>query len=135
MDKALCLAVGSLAGGFARWAMSEAIAQRTGGRFPFGTLAVNLLGCLLIGVFHGLGESRLGAQGRMLLMVGLCGAFTTFSTAILEGSTLVDRGDWRSALTYLAASVVLGFALFRAGAAATRLEPAPVRAIGEAGLE
>ena len=120
MNAMIGLAVGSLAGGFSRWLLTEAVQRVVGARFPFGTLTVNLAGCLLIGVLHGLGEERLGVQGRMLLMVGFCGAFTTFSTWILECSTLLDRGEWRSALGYAAASGVLGLLLFRAGSAATR---------------
>ena len=120
MNAMICLAAGSLVGGFARWLLSDAVSRGLGVRFPFGTLAVNLSGCFLIGALHGLGEARLGAQGRLLLMTGFCGAFTTFSAWILESSTLIDRGEWRGALGYVLASVVLGLALFRAGAAATR---------------
>lgn len=118
MEKILCLAAGSLAGGFGRWLMTDAFGQAALSRYPLGTFAVNLLGCLLIGFFFGLGESRLGEQGRLLWMTGFCGAFTTFSTWILDAGAMADRGDWRGALAYLAASVLLGFLLFRSGTAA-----------------
>lgn len=125
MNMAICLAAGSLVGGFARWLLAGAVHGAVGSRFPFGTLAVNLSGCLLIGALHGLGEVRLGAQGRMLLMVGFCGAFTTFSAWMLESSAMLDRGDWKGASAYLVLSVILGFALFRLGAAAGRIVSAP----------
>ena len=119
MDKFASLIVGSLVGGVARWLFSEALSKAGDGRFPYGTLLVNLSGCLLIGVLHGLSETRfpLSAQGRMLLVVGFCGAFTTFSTLMLEASALVDRGNVAGACSYVLVSVVTGFLLFRAGAA------------------
>lgn len=117
MEKMLCLAAGSLVGGFARWLASDFAG---GSRFPFGTLLVNLSGCLLIGVLHGLGDARLSGNGRMLLMIGFCGAFTTFSTWMLEASSMLDRADSRGALAYVMASVVLGFVLLRAGSFAAR---------------
>lgn len=113
--------MGSLIGGFARWFLTDAIQASSASRFPFGTLGVNLLGCLLIGVLHGVGESRLGPHGRLLLMTGFCGAFTTFSTWMLESSVMLDRGDWRGVLAYMTLSVVLGFVLFRLGSMAAHL--------------
>lgn len=120
MDKVLCLGVGSLVGGFARWFMADAFQSASGSGFPFGTLAVNLSGCLFIGVLHGFGESRLGPHGRLLLMTGFCGAFTTFSTWMLESSVMLDRGDWRGVFLYMTLSVALGLALFRLGATAAQ---------------
>ena len=120
MDKIFCLGIGSLVGGFSRWLMADALQSSSGSSFPFGTLAVNLSGCLLIGALHGLGESRLGPHGRVLLMTGFCGAFTTFSTWMLESSVMLDRGDWRGVFLYMALSVALGFALFRLGAMAAQ---------------
>lgn len=118
MEKILGLAAGSVAGGVARWLVADWLRHP---RFPYGTLAVNLSGCLLVGLLHGLGESRLSPGARLLLVTGFCGAFTTFSAWILESSSLLDRGDWRSAAVNIAGSVVLGLALFRAGQAAGRL--------------
>lgn len=121
MDKVLCLAAGSLAGGFARWLIADAFQKQAGG-FPLGTLLVNLSGCLIIGILHGLGETRLplSPHGRMLLMVGFCGAFTTFSALILESSVMIDKGNTSGAAAYVAASVLIGLLFFRSGAAAAR---------------
>ncbi len=104
------LAVGGVAGTLARYAASGALAS------PFATLLVNLTGCLLIGFFdaatakRGLG----GANGRVLLMSGFCGAYTTFSTLILELDALLRVSPLRGA-GYVLLSVAAGLALFRAG--------------------
>ncbi len=115
MNQWICLGVGSMLGGFGRWALTEAMQRGVPPRFPVGTLAVNLSGCLLIGVLYGLGETRLSPQARIFLMTGFCGAYTTFSTWMLECSTMMDGGNWRGALAYASASVLVGFFLFRAG--------------------
>lgn len=118
MDRILALAVGSLAGGFARWMLSGFVLKSTRAEFPYGTLLVNLSGCLLIGLLHGLEGTRfpLSVNGRMLLMIGFCGAFTTFSTWMMETSLMMDRGNVWGAFGYLSASILLGFGLFRIGA-------------------
>ena len=117
MDKILSLAVGSMAGGMARWFLSEAVARAVGRSFPYGTLTVNLAGCFILGLLYSLGESRLplSPAARMLLMVGFCGSFTTFSTFMLESSAMADKGNLSGALGYIVVSVLLGFGLFRAG--------------------
>ncbi|HRY29999.1 MAG TPA: CrcB family protein, partial [Elusimicrobiota bacterium] len=88
MEKWIYLAVGSVAGGFARYLLSGAVHSKWGSGFPYGTLAVNLCGCFLIGLLNGLAEEKflLNPHARLLLMTGFCGAFTTFSTIMLESS-------------------------------------------------
>jgi len=128
MDRMLCLAAGSVAGGFARWLLSDFMIA-PGSKLPWGTLVVNLSGCLLMGILHGLGEnsSIMSVRGRMLLLVGFCGAFTTFSTWMLESSVLMDKGASRTALAYILVSVILGFAFLRAGAFLQGLRPFQTR--------
>lgn len=119
----LSLAVGSLAGGFARYWLAGAVYRGLGTSFPYGTLAVNMAGCFLIGLFDALASERfvLGPASRLLLMTGFCGAFTTFSTLALETSNLMKGGDFARALLNAAGSVVLGLILLRLGALAGRL--------------
>jgi fluoride exporter len=116
------LAAGSLAGGFARWGVYLAL-QRPGSKIPAATFLINMLGCLLIGLFEGLAQTRsaLSPEARLLLMTGFCGCFTTFSTFIHETSGLLDAGRPASALGYVLLSVLLGFALFRLGHALANL--------------
>ncbi len=82
---------------------------------PIATLIVNCLGCLLLGILVGLGEryTRFGdSTAYMMLSVGICGAFTTFSTFSADTIRLMDTGHFLLALTYLLATILLGFLLF-----------------------
>ncbi len=78
--------------------------------FPYGTLAVNVVGCLLIGVLAGLADTRdiLSTEVRLLLVVGILGGFTTFSAFGNETMALVRNGAFIGALTNVALQVVLG---------------------------
>jgi|SRR5581483_11539840 len=111
------LVAGSVAGGFARYLAAGAVYDWLGSEFPYGTLVVNLSGCLLIGVFDGLAERFvLRTEMRVLLMTGFCGAYTTFSTFILETSNLMKEGQLGRAAANVFLSVIAGFVLFRLGA-------------------
>lgn len=81
---------------------------------PWGTLVVNLVGCFLLGLLMGVGERYTHFNGNVYLMltVGLCGAFTTFSTFTADTFRLLDNGQWLMAIGYVVVSVVLGFVLF-----------------------
>ena len=81
---------------------------------PWGTLSVNVLGCFLLGILIGLGEryTSFPKEVYLMLTVGLCGSFTTFSTFASDFFRLQHAGQFLLALAYLTASVVLGFAMF-----------------------
>jgi CrcB protein len=113
----LMVAVGSALGGVARVALSSALMRRWGASFPWGTLAVNLAGCFLIGLLVGVGEQRwrMGPELRLLLMAGFCGGFTTFSTFAMETSGLLKSGLMWPALLYVTGSTILGVFLFGVG--------------------
>jgi fluoride exporter len=108
MTKILWVAAGSAAGGVCRYLLGTAAVRLWGQSFPWGTMAINLLGCGLIGWIAGRGFSE---QGKLLLATGFCGGFTTFSAFALEASAL---GGGRSA-AYIAASVAGGLVAFRLG--------------------
>ena len=112
------LAIGGVTGAFARYVLAGAIYRKLGTGFPYGTLIVNLSGCLLIGIFKSWAEEKLflGPNGRILLMTGFCGAYTTFSTLMLETSNLAKDGEMLLAFANVVVSAILGFILFRAGA-------------------
>lgn len=118
----MSLVAGSVGGGLARYAVIAAF-KRIGIAEPsFATLAVNAVGCLLIGLITGLIELRahFSPEMRVLLITGLCGAFTTFSTFIFDAAVLVRTGHAARALLYMVGSVAVGFALFLLGGAAAR---------------
>ncbi|MBI4061769.1 MAG: CrcB family protein [Elusimicrobia bacterium] len=111
------LAAGGAAGTAARFWAARALPAA-----PWGTLAVNLSGCFLIGLFEA-GAARRGWGGphaRALLITGFCGAYTTFSTLILELDALLAVSPARGA-AYVLVSVGAGLALFRAGVLLGRL--------------
>ncbi|MBI4376148.1 MAG: fluoride efflux transporter CrcB [Elusimicrobia bacterium] len=122
MGKWTNLLVGTLAGGVARYVLAGAVYRVLGTNFPYGTLVVNLSGCLAIGILDALAEDKflLGPEARVLLMVGFCGAFTTFSTLILETDHLLRDGEWARAVINAGGSLILGLLLFRLGLMAAR---------------
>ena len=100
--------LGSALGGGARLYLSTLVARGLGTSFPWGTLAVNVLGSALIGLLAGLSDSArmpLSADVRGFLMVGVMGGFTTFSSFSLQTLTLAQDGDWLRAGGNVAASV------------------------------
>lgn len=82
----IAVGLGSCTGGILRYLVSKLSDSVTDGRFPLGTLAVNLAGCLIIGILSALAEKGgiANANVRLFLTVGICGGFTTFSTFMNE---------------------------------------------------
>ena len=117
MKKILAIAIGSLTGGFARYYLAGAIYRVFGTSFPYGTFAVNLTGCFLIGLLSCLADRKflIGPEMKLLLMIGFCGAFTTFSTFMLETSNLMKDGELLKVFLNILLSVVGGFLVFRLG--------------------
>ncbi len=79
------IAIGSALGGMGRYFVSGVITTLTGGTFPYGTMLVNITGCLVIGFFATLtgpdGRLLVGTPARQFVMVGICGGYTTFSSS------------------------------------------------------
>ncbi len=107
----LWIALGSAIGGVARFWCSNLIAVSTGSKFPWGTLAVNVIGSFIIGLFAVLTgpDVRIMAHpdARIFVMVGLCGGFTTFSSFSLQTLTLARDGEFFQAGANVVLSVVL----------------------------
>jgi len=116
------IGIGGFAGAIARYALDGWVATRTAASFPFGTLAVNLTGSLLIGILFALAIERdvLSAELRGPLMIGFVGAYTTFSTLALETWRLAEDGAWLLAVANLGGSAVLGVVAVVAGLAIGR---------------
>jgi fluoride exporter len=98
------------AGTLARYGMQGLIQQRTGPGFPSGTLAVNLVGCFLLGGIaqYALMHLTIPPEWRIGITVGFFGAFTTFSTFSWETAKMLEDGEWARAAAYVLASVVGG---------------------------
>ena len=111
MTNVLLVALGGSIGAVARYKMSGWILHHTiDWRFPAGTFAVNVLGCLVAGILAGLVEKHdlFSADTRLFFFTGILGGFTTFSAFGLETMFLVQRGQFLMAASNVAASVVAG---------------------------
>jgi len=104
------VALGGAIGAVARYQLSLWIHGRWPVPFPAATFAVNMVGCLLLGVLAGALDARttLPAMVRLFAGVGVLGAFTTFSTFELETLAALERGATGVALSYVASSVMVG---------------------------
>lgn len=108
----LIIGLGGFAGTMARYLSQQLVYRYYPVTFPYGTLAVNLLGCFLIGIFFALSEkgSVLTPEWRMFLTTGFCGGFTTFSTFSYESVQLINDRQFVYLGVYATASVVAGIA-------------------------
>ena len=104
----LAIFAGGGLGSVCRYLLGTLVQGRNASGFPVGTLVVNVLGCVAIGVLaRVLLDTEENLMLRSALIVGFCGGFTTFSAFSLELLGLVNTGQWARAGTYVAASVVL----------------------------
>ena len=112
----MAVGAGSFIGGVGRYLVSLAM-KGIGKGFPWATLSVNLLGCLLIGLLWGLlsRNATESTSGGLFLTVGLCGGFTTFSTFSKEALTMLQAGQIGGFATYVIVSVIAGIALVALG--------------------
>ena len=109
MSQLLAIAAGGAVGALLRFWMSTAVYAHAGRGFPWGTLAVNVLGSLLMGLLYAwlLERAVAGPAARAFLLIGLLGAFTTFSTFSIETMNLIEAGQLSRALFNMLLSVVL----------------------------
>jgi CrcB protein len=113
----LLVGLGGGLGSMARYCCQRWITMNYLSSFPWGTFAVNIIGCFLIGIFWGLSfRSFQGNENwKLFLMTGLCGGYTTFSAFTLEGIGLIKEQKMFLFFSYIAASVILGLAATFAG--------------------
>lgn len=109
----LVVFIGGGLGSLMRYGVSLALGEMS---FPLATFAANIIGCFLIGAF-GSASVRFawGETTRLLLMAGLCGGFTTFSTFSRESLALAQAGRWCAFVAYAVGSVSLGIAAVALG--------------------
>jgi len=115
MLNVILVAVGGAIGSVARYLTGQFALRQFGPNFPWGTLVVNIVGSLAIGIFAELIARRFSApqEWRLFIITGFLGGFTTFSAFSLDVAALADRGDLFLALIYIATSLLVSlFAVF-----------------------
>jgi CrcB protein len=122
MTKYLWVALGGALGSLARYVVGLWIYERLGTRFPYGTLAVNISGCFIIGLALTVLDQRMGLPPawRLAIPIGFVGAYTTFSTFEYETLRLAQNGQAGMGLLYVLTSVVVGYAAVWLGTVAGR---------------
>ena len=113
----ILIGLGGFAGAISRYLVDGFVSERTAGAFPWGTLVVNLTGSFVLGLLFAMTTERaiLPADIRGPVMIGFIGAYTTFSTYMLESWGLLESGSWAPALANVGGSVVLGLVAVAAG--------------------
>jgi CrcB protein len=123
MSYYLIIALGGALGAISRYWLSSVAEKYNSGLFPVGTLTVNLLGSLLIGIFFVvlLEKIQLATHLRPLIIIGFLGAFTTFSTFSIDALLLIEQGHYATAAGYLLISVTSCITAAWIGMSVTRL--------------
>ncbi|MGK0290313.1 MAG: CrcB protein [bacterium] len=124
MMPALWVALGGASGATLRFVVSSAVQKQfPQSNFPFGTFTVNILGCLIIGILAGISEQKqlLSNEMRMLLITGVLGGFTTFSSFGLESFQLLKTAQLTTAFANLFLHLLLGLLAVWLGGQIARL--------------
>ena len=116
------IAVGAVAGASARYFLSTLIARDISSAFPYGTLLINITGSLVVGFFLVFSTERalLDPRWRLLVAIGFCGSYTTFSSYAFESFALMEQGQWLLTGINIVASNALCLVPVLAGAAIAR---------------
>ena len=113
VNNILLVGIGGAVGSILRYAMQRWINLNI---FPYGTFAVNILGCLIIGLLAGLAAKHLITESsKLLLITGFCGGFTTFSAFSIEALQMLDENRWLTFAIYVSLSIGLGILATLAG--------------------
>jgi CrcB protein len=121
-NRLVLLAVAGAVGTLCRYWLGDLMQRLCGSSFPWGTLTINVLGCLLFGLVWTLADERMliSPQARIVILTGFMGAFTTFSTFAFESAQMLSDAEWLRAFANIAlenvagiAAVFVGFALGR----------------------
>ena len=96
MNRVLVISIGAILGANARWFISRFASRILGPVFPYGTLFINVTGSFIVGFFMIWSSERvlLDPRWRLLVVIGFCGAFTTFSSFAFETMAYFEQGQW-----------------------------------------
>lgn len=109
MKLVLAIGAGGFIGGMLRYLLSTFINTQATASFPLGTLAVNIIGCFLIGMVFGIfDKGGISQEWKLFLATGILGGFTTFSAFSMDTFSLLKNGFVFNALLYVLASLLLG---------------------------
>lgn len=108
---------GGFIGASARYWVASLIHQKNSNDFPIATFLINITGCFILGLLNELSDNFLiiKPELNLLLSVGICGGFTTFSTFMLENYNLLRDSEFITAMFYTVLSVLFGFVFFYLG--------------------
>jgi fluoride exporter len=116
------IAIGGIFGCWARYAMTNSVQALLGRAFPYATLSINVLACLLIGFLFtaSLERIEIAPAIRLGILTGFLGGFSTFSTFAMETFLLAEQGQWGKGALYILLSVALGLVATAVGVIAAR---------------
>jgi len=119
----IAISLGAIVGANARYIVSRFAARMLGSAFPYGTLLINVAGSMIVGFFMIWTSERvlLDPRWRLLVVVGFCGALTTFSSYAFETMAYFEQGQWALLFTNFAANNLLCLAGALAGMALARM--------------
>ena len=122
MNDILVISIGAILGANARWIISRFAARILGPVYPYGTLFINVTGSFIVGFFMIWATERvlLDPRWRLLIVVGFCGAFTTFSSYAFETMAYFQQGQWLLLFTNFASNNLLCLGAALAGMALAR---------------
>ena len=122
MNDILVISIGAILGANARWIISRYAARVLGPMFPYGTLFINVTGSFIVGFFMIWTTERvlLDPRWRLLIVVGFCGAFTTFSSYAFETMSYFEQGQWLLMFANFASNNLLCLGAALAGMALAR---------------
>lgn len=123
LQRLLLLALAGGLGAMARYGLSGLVQRYSGTSFPWGTLAVNILGCFVFGVIWALAAERMAMspEVRTIILVGFLGSFTTFATFMSESHRLLADAQWLPAIGNLLITNITGLGVFILGLAVGRV--------------
>lgn len=123
MNDFVVISLGAIAGANTRYFLSRYTVKAFGPAFPYGTLLINLMGSLVVGFFVIWTTERVLAdpRWRLLVVIGFCGSFTTFSSYAFESMAYFEQGQWMLMMTNILTNNLLCLAAALAGMALARV--------------